>query len=71
MGIEMAILQPKLRLSVIQVEQFPHLAQSDKVLSVPTAALSPTVQIAGVVPAPRFASILVQASLSRDPLSGD
>ncbi len=60
----MAAIQPKIRLHIIQVEQFIDLAQHYRVLSVPTAIMSRDFRFSGVVPAPRFASMLVHASLS-------
>lgn len=57
----MAMENPKVRADVIEVQEFPYIAQKYRVMGVPKTVINETVQIMGAVPEETFMNKVLEA----------
>ncbi len=66
----MALETPWILADVIEVEEFPHLAQMYKVMGVPKTIINDAVQFTGVVPEDTLMRKVLEAIGEVEPLKG-
>lgn len=57
----MAVESPYISADVVEITEFPHLAQKYKVMAVPKVVINEKVEVEGALPEDRFLGHLLQA----------
>ena len=67
MAYDMAMESPKVSADVVEIQEFPHLAQAYRVMGVPKTVINDRVQFTGAVPEETFLRRVLEAVGEEEP----